>query len=96
MWKGKVFDGCGTMVNRWCLGLESVPANVYEGCSWLDGNPSLILDYRGRSKVIWRNARDEVRQVCPGLYLGIMYRDKGCTPERVRFFILTSDACSPH
>jgi hypothetical protein len=92
LWKGKVFDGC-VMVNRWCLGLEAVPARVHEGESWLDGQPSLILDYRGSSKLIWRNARDEIRQVGPGLYLGIMYVDKGCQPERVRFFLLESDCC---
>lgn len=93
LWKGKVFDGCGSMVNRWCLGLEGVPANVCEGASWLDGKPSLILDYRGSSKVIWRNARDEIRQVGPGLYLGIMYVEKGCQHKRARFFILESDCC---
>jgi hypothetical protein len=46
------------MINRWCLGMEGVPAKVHEGESWLDGNPSLILDYRGSSKLIWRNARE--------------------------------------
>jgi hypothetical protein len=92
LWKGKVFEGC-VMINRWCLGLEGVRAQVSEGCSWLDGNPSLILDYRGSSKLIWRNARDEVREVGPGLYLGIMYVEKGCQPELVRFFILEADCC---
>lgn len=92
LWKGKVFDGC-VMINRWCLGLEGVKAQVSEDCSWLDGKPSLILDYRGSSKVIWRNARDEVRQVGPGLYLGIMYVEKGCEIERVRFFILEAEGC---
>jgi hypothetical protein len=46
---------------------------VYTADSWLDGRPALVFDY-SRSR-LWPNVRDEVREVAPGLYLGIMYRD---------------------
>jgi hypothetical protein len=89
LWKGKHFDSCsGTLVNQWCGGVEKVHANVYCGESWLDGKPSLIMDYRGSSPVVWHNGRDELREICPGLYLGVMFKDKCPQPKFVRFFAL--------
>jgi hypothetical protein len=88
VWKGKQFCAADmTIVNHWCLGLTAIKANVYPGESWLDGKPALIMDYRGSSKV-WHNVRDELREVCPGLYLGIMYREQKCGPKLVQFFVL--------
>jgi hypothetical protein len=84
-WKGKHFEGC-TMVNQWC-GFRAVHARVFPGESWLDGKPSLIMDYRGCSRV-WSDVRDELREVCPGLYLGIMYRDRCDGPKLETFFVL--------
>lgn len=73
-WQGKEFRDDGTMVNR-VFGLgRAIPAAVYRGESLLDGQPSLILDY-SNSK-LWPDVRDEVREVEPGLYLGVMYRGK--------------------
>ena len=60
-----------TAVNRF-FGVRAVKGNVYAGPSWLDGGPSMILDYEGTSR-IYGNYRDEIRQVAPGLYLGLMY-----------------------
>jgi hypothetical protein len=51
---------------------RAIPADVYVGESWADGRPSLIFDY-SRSR-LWPDVRDEVREVAPGLYLGVMYR----------------------
>jgi hypothetical protein len=88
VWKGKLFCAAdGTIVNRWCLGVTAIKACVYPGESWQDGKPSLIMDYRESSKV-WHNVRDELREVCPGLYLGIMYREQKCGPKLVQFFVL--------
>ena len=86
MWKGKLFSEC-SLVNRWTLGVKAVHGRTYVAESWLDGGPSLILDYHGLSKV-WNNVRDELREVAPGLYLGVMYRRRCPCPKQVMFFAL--------
>ena len=65
MWQGKVFEpGETTAVNRF-FGLHIIRGQLYEGPSWLDGRPSLILDYSQTSR-IYADNRDEIRQVAPG------------------------------
>ena len=72
VWQGKVIEpGQTSAVNRF-FGMRLVRAQVYQGPSWLDGQPSLVLDYSQTSRV-YANNRDEIRQVAPGLYLGLMY-----------------------
>lgn len=72
VWQGKVFRDDGvTAVNRF-FGVRAIAGNLYYAPSWLDGRPSLILDYQGTSLVYGRY-RDEIRQVGPGLYLGLMF-----------------------
>lgn len=70
-WQGKMFPGDGTMVNR-MFGLPAIKAAVTSGESFVDGKPSAIFDYHDTS-FVWRNYRDEVREVSPGVYLGIMH-----------------------
>ena len=86
VWQGKIFRNDGTMINRFFGVLRVIPADVYVGESWLDGRPSLILDY-SRS-VLWSDVRDEIREVSPGLYLGIMYRTRSGQPQQVTYFTL--------
>jgi hypothetical protein len=86
LWQGKVFKDDGMMVNR-VLGVRAVQARVYPGQSWLDGNPSLVLDYKGASR-LFPNVRDEIREVSPGLYLGIMYVVRDAGPELATYFAL--------
>jgi hypothetical protein len=95
LWHGKIVDGCGSsLVNQW-LGAKAVKARLYFGPSWLDGQTALLMDYRG-SSLVWSDVRDEVRQVAPGLFLGIMYRDKRCGPELQMYFVLEAPAgCCP-
>ena len=86
LWQGKFFEGDG-MVNR-VFGVRAVHARVYVGESWLDGAPTLVLDYCGTSR-LFSNVRDEIREVCPGLYLGIMYvRHDDTGPQLATFFAL--------
>jgi hypothetical protein len=73
VWQGKDFRDDGTMVNRVFGVGRAIPADVYFGASRFDGQPALIFDY-SRSK-LWPAVRDEVREVSPGLYLGIMYKN---------------------
>ena len=85
VWQGKIFRDDGTMINRVFGAGRAIPADVYVGESLLDGQPSLILDY-SRSR-LWPEVRDEIREVSPGLYLGIMYKGKA-QPEQKMFFTL--------
>jgi hypothetical protein len=95
VWRGKIFPDCDSiMINQW-LCFKGVKARVYVGPSWLDGKPSLILDYLGMSHLIWAKSRDEIREVAPGLWLGMMYQ-RGCPePTRKTFFVLEG-CCRPH
>ena len=83
-WQGKVFSPeTGTAVNRF-FGLRAIKGKVYAGSSWLDGAPAMILDYEGTSR-IYGNYRDEIRQVAPGLYLGLMY-DRTTSPPGFKMY----------
>jgi hypothetical protein len=93
LWKGKVFTEDGIMVNRLAGDLEAVRARVFFGESWLDGHPSLIFDYAGMSKQ-FGDVRDEVREIAPGLYLGLTYVRKCPAPELSVFFALDARPCA--
>jgi hypothetical protein len=85
VWQGKVFRDDGTTaVNRF-FGVRAVAGNLSYAPSWLDGRPSLVLDYQGTSLVYGRY-RDEIRQVAPGLYLGVMFARTASGPEFTRYF----------
>jgi hypothetical protein len=88
LWKGKVFREDGTMINRTFAG-RAVTARMYLGESWLDGRPSLVLDYADTSK-LFHDVRDEQREVCPGLYLGLTYVRKCPQPELATFYAIDS------
>lgn len=89
LWKGKVFSE-GQMINRLAGGREAVTASVYVGESWLDGKPSVIFDYSGSKR--FGDVRDEVREVSPGVYLGVMYVRKCPEPKLAMFFALSTCA----
>jgi hypothetical protein len=87
IWQGKVFEpDQSTAVNRF-FGLRVVRAQVYQGPSWLDGQPSLVLDYSQTSR-IYADNRDEIRQVTPGLLLGLMYDRTTAPPTLQMYFAL--------
>jgi hypothetical protein len=96
LWHGKIFHNAeGTLVNQWCCGIRAITARVDYGPSWLDGKPSIIMDYSPTSRV-WVDVRDEIREVAPGLFLGIMYRRKCPEPKFVQYFALeTRPCCGP-
>ncbi len=86
-WQGKVFRSeDSTAVNRF-LGMRVIRGRIYQGPSWLDGRPSMILDYQGTSRVYGKN-RDEIRQIAPGLYLGLMYARTAPQPTKTMYFAL--------
>ncbi len=93
LWHGKHFcPADGTLINQWCLGAQAVQARVCYGDSWLDGQPAIVMDYRGMSHV-WSDVRDEIREVAPGVYLGLMYRCKRGEARRKMFFALEMTSC---
>jgi hypothetical protein len=73
-WQGKVFyRPQGYLFNKvGPLGLHLVKARVYVAPSWFDSRPAIILDY-SRTSLIAHEVRDEIREVSPGLFLGIVY-----------------------
>lgn len=74
VWQGKVFDRERGELRNSITGLHvlAVKARVYLGVSLLDGSESIILDY-SRTSLLARWVRDEIREVSPGVYLGLAY-----------------------
>jgi hypothetical protein len=73
-WRGKEFDAQGRTLRNLIspFALRAVTAGVYIGESRLDGRPCIVLDYSKTSRVAgW--VRDEIREVEPGLYVGLVY-----------------------
>jgi hypothetical protein len=85
-WQGKVFDPeAGQLRNEISpFKIQAIVANVYRAASWFDGKECIVLDYSQTSLVAhW--IRDEIREVAPGVYLGIVFWDK----EKLINFSLT-------
>jgi hypothetical protein len=81
-WKGKVFEPDpvdpqrATLKNRLLLlGTKAIVAQVYKGESWLDGKECIVLNY-SQTSIVAQWIRDEIREVSPGLYLGVVYWGK--------------------
>jgi hypothetical protein len=72
VWKGKQFHGDGTFTNRWVGGVRAGTVGTAVEPSWLDGQPVLAAQYSPRA-LVFRNVRDELRQVGPGVWLGRSY-----------------------
>jgi hypothetical protein len=73
-WQGKTFDAQrGVLTNKLtALGLNAIVAEVYKGESWFDQKECIVLDYSKTSMVAhW--IRDEIRQIGPNFYLGVVY-----------------------
>lgn len=75
-WQGKTFDGAhGTLTNRIsAFGLNAIVAEVYKGTSWFDNKECIVLDY-SKTSFVAKHIRDEIRQIDPGSYLGLVYWD---------------------
>ncbi len=73
-WQGKVVDRPrATLLNKvGPLGLHLIRARVYIAPSWFDGKPTIVLDY-SKTSLLASKVRDEIREVSPGTYLGIVF-----------------------
>ena len=76
-WKGKVFDATkGELRNKILpLGHKAIVAKVYKDVSWFDQKECIVLDY-SKTSLLAKWIRDEIREVAPGLYLGIVFWGK--------------------
>ena len=76
-WQGKTFDAAhGTLTNRIsAFGVNAIVAQVYKAASWFDNKECIVLDY-SKTSIAAEHIRDEIRQIGPGSYLGIVYWDK--------------------
>ena len=90
-WQGKVFDifaedgQAGVLVNKITpFSLTFIVAKVYRDNSWLDGKPTIVIDY-SKTSFFAKVIRDEIREVEPGVYLGKVWWGR----RRVLDFALT-------
>jgi hypothetical protein len=73
LWRGKVFSPDGHLSNRFTpLDVLAFVADVGVGRSRLDGKDCIVVDY-SRTSLLAMGVRDEVRQVAPDLYLGLVW-----------------------
>ena len=49
----------------------------------------MVLDY-SQTSLVYANNRDEIRQVAPGLFLGLMYDRSTAPPRLAMYFSLES------
>jgi hypothetical protein len=87
VWQGKIFDRENARAMNKFFGVRAVSGKLYHAESWRDGAPALILDYQETSR-IYANNRDEIRQIGPGLYLGLMYARTSPEPTLKMYFAL--------
>ncbi|HEY7033792.1 MAG TPA: hypothetical protein VH482_20820 [Thermomicrobiales bacterium] len=86
IWQGKVFDARGEGLRNKItpLRVRAIRANVYKEKSWFDGKECIVLDY-SRTSLVAHWIRDEIREVSPGRFLGIVYWGK---KKLVNFFLV--------
>ena len=73
-WQGKVFNPeKGDLKNKvGPFGLKLFRAKVYKEPSWFDGKETIVLDY-SQTSFLAKTIRDEIREVAPQLYLGLVF-----------------------
>jgi hypothetical protein len=76
-WKGKVFEPKkGELINRiGPIEHKLIVAKVYKGKSWFDDKECIVIDY-SKTSLIAKWIRDEIREVAPGIYLGLVFWGK--------------------
>ena len=55
--------------------MNAIVAQVYKTESWFDGKDCIVLDY-SKTSLLAEHIRDEIREIGPGMYLGVVYWDK--------------------
>ena len=75
-WQGKTFDAAhGTLTNRIsAFGVNAIVAQVYKAPSLFDNKECIVLDY-SKTSLLAKHIRDEIREISPNLFLGLVYWD---------------------
>ena len=73
-WQGKVTDDSARSLENLIgpFGIRTIKARISRGGSWVDGEDCVLIDY-SQTSLVARMVRDEIRQVAPGLYLGLAW-----------------------
>jgi hypothetical protein len=73
-WRGKVVNAReGRLKNLVTpLAIQAIEAAVYKQDSWYDGEPCIVLDY-SKTSFVAHKIRDEIREVAPGVFLGLVF-----------------------
>ena len=73
-WRGKVVNARqGRLKNIVTpLGIQAIEAAVYQQDSWYDGETCIVLDY-SKTSFVARMIRDEIREIAPGVFLGLVF-----------------------
>jgi hypothetical protein len=76
-WRGKVFDAREARLKNLVtpLAIRAIEAAVYQQDSWYDGEPCIVLDY-SKTSLLARKIRDEIREIAPGVFLGLVFWDR--------------------
>ena len=73
-WRGKIVDARRARLKNILTPLEirAIEAVVYKQDSWYDGHPCIVLDY-SKTSLAARQIRDEIREIAPGVFLGLVF-----------------------
>ncbi len=73
-WRGKVVNARqGRLRNILTpMGIQAIEAAVYKQDSWYDGETCIVLDY-SKTSLLARMIRDEIREIAPGVFLGLVF-----------------------
>ena len=73
-WRGKVVNAReGRLKNLVTpLAIRAIEAAVYKQDSWYDGDTCIVLDY-SKTSFVARMIRDEIREIAPGVFLGLVF-----------------------
>lgn len=85
VWSGKRLDPVEPVATNVFFGIPSVKAQVRVEPSRRDGQPVIVLDYTSNA-VVYRNKRDEIREISPGIFLGYMYDVRSGDAAILRWF----------
>src|SRR5262249_9101845 len=86
VWRGKYGGEDAYLSNRWVGNQRRIGGYYVTGPNWVDGRPAFILDYPAGTP-IFGNMHDELREIAPGLYLGLMFDSCPCPKFRGYFAI---------
>ena len=73
-WRGKVVNARQRRLRNILtpLGIQAIEAAVYKQDSWYDGETCIVLDY-SKTSLLARMIRDEIREIAPGVFLGLVF-----------------------